>query len=132
MVSLRDDGMIYIVDPEVFDLKSAQLIVNDTAKYAKQLRAENKPVLVLIDASQVRETHGPVKKYITQAVTTLDFDLMATFGTDHLHTMITNFILLAARMINQKSVYKLKIFETEEAAEQWLKAFVRPLRGVKH
>lgn len=124
MVSLRKDDIIYIVDPEVFDMKSAQHIVKDTAKYAKQLRAQKKPVLVLIDASRVKETHPPVKKYITQAVTTLDFDLMATFGTDHLHTMITNFILLAARMINQNSVNKLKVFETEEAAERWLKAFV--------
>ena len=121
-VSLRKDGVILVVDPDIIDVQAAEQMPSAIAKCSQKLRSEQRKVWLLIDARPVRRLEQNVVQIMVERTLKMDFDRMAVFGANALQSKIINLMLMAGNYISQKApTHKIKLFSDQQSAEAWLK-----------
>lgn len=121
-VSVRDDYVISVVDPETMDVNAAHQIANDMERCARVLRDAGKPVLILVDVRPLKHDDTTTRKVMVKRTVEMDFDRLAAFGVNPIQTKMANLMLSAMHLAQDKPLFgKIKIFRNQLAAEQWLK-----------
>ena len=82
----------------------------------QQLRSQNKPILILADASQVGKSTTGGRKASLEMLKTLGHDKIAQYGLKPYLTTLTNIITKASGIKN------VKVFAKKEDALNWLLA----------
>lgn len=121
-VSIRDDQIISVVDPETMDINTAHQMANDMERCAKILRDAGRPVLILVDVRPLKHDDAHTRKVMVKRTVEMDFDCLAAFGIDPVRTKMANLMLSAARLtLNRPLSGTVRIFGTQRAAERWLR-----------
>lgn len=125
-VSIREDGVISVIDPEVMDSVAAEQIAEAIEQYAKDLRGEGKPVLILVDARPLKQDSADARGAMVDRLNNMDFNRMAIYGTRPLQTKALNLVFRATRLFkNEPLLDRLKLFGNRQTAERWLKDYPR-------
>jgi hypothetical protein len=85
-------------------------------KFGKQLRAQDKPVLILIDATEVAGTDPEYRKAVMGAMQTIDYDKMALYSHE-VNRMYWNTLAIVS-----DTHKKTRAFEDRLQALEWLKS----------
>lgn len=123
-VSIRDDYIISVVDPETMDVNAAHQIANDIERCARILRGKGEPVLILVDVRPLKQDDAATRRIMIKRMAGMDFDRLAAFGIGYAQTKVANLMVPAARLIQDKPLAgSVKVFHNQQAAERWLKDF---------
>jgi hypothetical protein len=123
-VSIRQDGVIVVIDPTTMKLEVAKRLANSIDRRCQEMRLKGRDVLILVDSRPLKEAPGPVNKYMVERTLNMDFDRMAVFGARPLQTKAANLMLMAGHLLKRESpIDKIKLFASQEAAERWLKDY---------
>lgn len=109
-----DDIILSVYQPEQ-TYQTIHDITEQTRSLIAQLRVEHKPVKIMIDVSQVTSQDTGARKAAMKGISTLDYDKMAVFGASVFIKHVASFIIQATGKAD-----KVKYFNTQEEAEQWL------------
>ena len=89
----------------------------ETLRLADQLRAESKPVLILINVSDIPATDSASRRVGSEYLEKINFDKLAIYGSNSFIRTVVNLVILASPKANT-----VKLFSKREDAEQWLTA----------
>jgi hypothetical protein len=89
--------------------------VENAIEVIKKIRAQNRPVHMLIDASDVTTQDSGARTAAINAINSLDYDKMAIFSSSVFVKYLVTFLIMAAQKQD-----KIKYFDTEEQARTWL------------
>ena len=114
-VTLLDNDIIYV--EKIGDQTAASMreLFAAVMQLGTQLRAENKPVLVLSNASQEGKTDVEGHKVSAEIGKTWDFDKSATYGSSAYLEVVRNWQIEATQLDQ-----KVANFKTREEALAWL------------
>ena len=114
-VNLTSEGLILVT--LVGD--QTQQTIEDSAtqcqRFAAQLQAEHKPVLGLVDFTHEKKFSTGANKATLDAMSAINYDRVALFGTSKVLTEVTKLIIQALGKADQT-----KVFATREEAVAWL------------
>ncbi len=116
-IELQSDGILMSVYQPVQTYEAIHDVTLETQKLIEKVRAEGKPVLILIDIRQVTTQDIGARKAALEGITNLRFDKMAVFGATLFIKHVTKFIL----QMSGKSDF-IRYFETQDEAVRWLKS----------
>lgn len=115
VVFLREDGIIYKAYQGDQNGDSIRKLREETEKLSKELRSQNKSVLILVDLSTLGKTTLSARHEEIQFIRSLDFDKAAVFGDSFLNRSVARLIVTFSGM-----EYKIKFFNSEAEAHGWL------------
>jgi predicted glycosyltransferase len=90
-------------------------IAQAAAQTIQSVRAQHKPVLLLIDTRDIESQDSGSRKAAIEAINSLDYDKMAIYGAPLFIKYVVEFLIT----VSQKKE-KIKYFDTEEQARSWL------------
>jgi hypothetical protein len=100
--------------------ESLTQIVEQTKAYIAQLRQAKQPVHILVDITQLGRLATPTRKVALRALTHIDYDQVAVYGSNPFAKALVNLIAHAAG----KS-HAVKVFTSRPKAVQWLESHVK-------
>lgn len=114
-ISPRPDGILLSVYQPEQTYETIKDVSERTRVEIERLRAQGKPVRILIDISQVKTQDIGARKAALEGITSLEFDKMAVFGAGLFIKHVAGFVIQAAGKSEM-----VKYFDTEKEATEWL------------
>ena len=114
-VFLGEDGFIHQIlgkDMTPQDLRDDLIKL---LEIEEQLIRQNKPIKVLLDASNIKKSDKATRKEGLNNLSQMHYEKIGLYGTNPYMKHIVNFVLSASGMGS-----KIKVFSTAEEAVQWL------------
>jgi hypothetical protein len=116
-VKLLDSGIIYVVKVGTQTEQSMSELMEEVGQLAAKLRSQNKPVLILSNASREGSMDPSAIEMATKVGVDLDYDKSATYGSSaflhHLRQHLISEARLDAKVAN---------FATRRQAIEWLQS----------
>ena len=115
-VYLGEDGIIhleYIGDQNLETIKEDDKRLQELAG---MMSKKIKPINILCDASRIGKQNASARKAAFDVVNNLHYNKIALFGLAPFLKSVTNFVIKASGRFS-----KVKVFNTEEEAERWLR-----------
>lgn len=117
-VYLDDHGFIRNVYNGPQNAASAHFIVDKTQELSLELRKNNKSVLIIVSSNNQGDVDQEGRKVIVEALRTMPFDRIATYGMAPFVRHLADFLFLAAGLSEN-----VRNFDTEEDAIGWLSEY---------
>lgn len=114
-VFVREDGFIQNVYSGDQDYASVKAVELEDRRFADELRAAGKPVLVLADLRLMGRSSPESRKAAREALDVGFFDRVAVTGGSPFLRHLSNFIIMASRHSD-----RARWLATEEEAAEWL------------
>lgn len=114
-VFIRADGVIYKSFRGDQTCESIKRSREETEKLIQELRAQKKPVPMLVDLSALGKTTLSARNEEIETIRSLNFDKAAVFGQNFTNRKLAEIIVTFSGM-----EYKIKFFNSELEAYNWL------------
>jgi hypothetical protein len=114
-IELLDNDIVYIEKVGDQTVESMTELYNQLSLLAGQLRAQGKPVLVLVNVHDEREMNASVRKFVAEMSRRVDMDKSASYAPSPYLRGLRDLLIRAARVDD-----KVANFETREEALAWL------------
>ena len=114
-VFVGEDGFIHNVYSGDQDYASVKAVEMEDRRFAQELRAAGKPVLVVADLRQMGKSTPDSRKAAREALDVGFFDRIAVTGGSAFLRHLSNFIITASRHSD-----RARWVGTEEEAAEWL------------
>lgn len=114
-VFVGTDGFIHNVYAGDQDYASVKAVEMEDRRFAEELRATGKPVLVVADLRQMGKSTPESRKAAREALDVGFFDRVAVTGGGAFLRHLSNFIIMASRHSD-----RARWVATEEEATEWL------------
>ena len=114
-IELQPDGTLLSIYEPVQTYETIHAVTLQSEPLIDAVRAKGKPVLILIDISQVRSQDIGARKAALEGIVALHFNKMAIFGASLLIKHVALFII---QVTGKADI--VKYFDTKEEALRWL------------
>ncbi len=115
-VFLGDDGFIHNLHVGDQTGKTVSTMVKQLAVLTEQLRANERPVLALIDLTKLGKHDAAARQAAADGIKNLSYDRAAAFSDDQLTRYVVNLVVRAAGRGD-----RFRYFDTEAEAVAFLK-----------
>lgn len=112
---IRPDDIIYKAYIGDQNADSIRKLWKKTEQLVGQLRAQKKPVLILVDLSKLGKVSLSARQTEIAFIQSLDFDKAAVFGDGFLNRNVAKIIVTVSGR-----GFKINFFSTETEAHNWL------------
>lgn len=114
-VDIEPDGVVCLSYKDQQTYESIFVLNSQTQKHITHLRSEKKPVLLLINLTQLGRTLSGARKIAAESLKNLDYDRIAVFGKDLFTKILVNLVISATH-----KELTVKYFMSEKEARDWL------------
>lgn len=118
ILHIREGGIIYKAYVGDQDAYSIRKLWKDLAGLVSQMKQQAHPVLVLVDLSKLGKATLSARKTELELIKNVDFDRAAVFGVSLFNRNLAKVLVTASGR-----GYKIKFFNGEKEAIEWLKLF---------